>query len=155
MCNNISQWLTTWFILQSMTLEVCSVGNKTALPPVLQQQYNQLPSPQCTNLTYINTFYHKMILLELDDANISEILCNLKDAVSYLDLIHVSAIKIMFSYKLHNRLIERTDWIVMPQIYLSSIFTNIQLHRSISLSSSSQQVLHSSFFKPWYSFTDD
>ena len=71
-----------------MNSELCHVGVPTPLPSALQQRYDQLSSPQCTDLTYINTFLYKMLLMT-SDAEIRDILCHLRDAVSKLDRIHV------------------------------------------------------------------
>ena len=73
-----------------MATETCHVGQPTPLPSGLQQRYDQLSSPQCTNLTYIYTFLHKMLLFTLQDAEIRDIVCNFREAVSNLDGIHVS-----------------------------------------------------------------
>ena len=61
----------------------------TPLPTALQQRYDELEEPQCTNLTYINTFRTKMLLF-LNDAEIRDIHCHLSEAASYLNRIHVS-----------------------------------------------------------------
>ena len=79
------------YILQSLSEEQCKVGSLTPLPTTLQQRYNQLQAPQCTNLTYINTFYHKILLF--NDAEIINIRSNLSEAASKLRHIHVSVIK--------------------------------------------------------------
>ena len=79
------------FKLQSMTSENCHVGQLTSLPSDLQQRYNQLPSPQCTNLTYINTFIHKLLLFTTDDAQIRDALCHFHEALANLDYIQVSS----------------------------------------------------------------
>ena len=47
--------------------EWCEVGSLTALLTALQQCYDQLEAPQCTNLTYINTFIDNMLLF-INDA---------------------------------------------------------------------------------------
>ena len=73
-----------------MTEEWCEVGSLTALPTAFQQRYDQLEAPQCTNLTYINTFRDKMVLFINDDAEIRDILCHLSEAASILNRIHVS-----------------------------------------------------------------
>ena len=67
------------------------VGSRTALPTALQQCYDQLEAPHCTNLTYMNTFKDKMLLF-INDAEIRDILCHLCVAASYLNHIHVSTI---------------------------------------------------------------
>ena len=67
------------------------VGSLTALPTTLHQRYDQLEVPQCTNLTYMNTFRDKMLLF-INDAEIRDILCHLSEADSYLNHIHVSTI---------------------------------------------------------------
>ena len=69
------------------------MGSLTPLPTTLQQRYNQLQEPQCTNLTYINTFFHKMLSFINDDDEVENILCHLSEAASKLNLIHVSPIK--------------------------------------------------------------
>ena len=71
------------------------MGSLTPLPTTLQQRYNQLPEPQCTNLTYINTFVNKMLSFISDDevGNINNILCHLREAAFKRNLIHVSPIK--------------------------------------------------------------
>ena len=78
-----------------MSQEWCEVGPLTPLPRTfesdLQQRYYQLQAPQCTNLTYINTFRDKM-LLSINDAKIRDILCHLSEAASYLNRIHVSTL---------------------------------------------------------------
>ena len=71
-----------------MSQEQCNVGTLIPLTTDLQQRYDQLKAPQCTNLTYINTFIHEMLLFA-SDAEISDILCHFRDAVSKLDRIHV------------------------------------------------------------------
>ena len=72
-----------------MSREQCAVEPLTPLPTALQQRYNQLEEPQCTNLTYIKTFRFKMLLF-ISDADIREIYCHLGEAASYLNRIHVS-----------------------------------------------------------------
>ena len=66
------------------------MGSLTPLPTTLQQRYNKLQEPQCTNLTYINTFINKM---QSFDDEVENILCHLREAASKLDSIHVSPIK--------------------------------------------------------------
>ena len=78
-----------------MNSELCHVGIPTALPNELRQRYGQLPSPQCTNITYMNTFVHKMLLLSINDADIRNIICHLTDAISNLNRLHVSSINYM------------------------------------------------------------
>ena len=73
-----------------MTEEWCEVGSLTALPTALQQRYDQLEAPQCTNFTYIKTFRYKMLLLSINDAEIRDIICHLDEAASNLNRIHVS-----------------------------------------------------------------
>ena len=53
-----------------MTSEPCHVGELTPLPTALQQSYNTLQALQCTNLTYIRTFYHKMLTFGSDPEGI-------------------------------------------------------------------------------------
>ena len=65
------------------------MGSLIPLPTALQQRYNQLQEPQCTNL---NTFINKMLLFISDD-EVGNILCHLRKAASKLNLIHVSPIK--------------------------------------------------------------
>lgn len=77
--------------LQSMTSENCHVGQLTPLPPSIQQTYNTLQAPQCTNITYMNTFVHRL-LIYTGDADIRNIVCHLSDAVSKLHLLHVSTL---------------------------------------------------------------
>ena len=72
-----------------MTEEWCEVGSLIALPTALQQHYDQLEAPQCTNLTYINTFRDKMLLF-INDTEIRDILCHLSEAASNVNHIHVS-----------------------------------------------------------------
>ena len=72
-----------------MPEEHCNVGPLTPLPTSLQQRYDQLQAPQCTNLTYINTFFYKLVLF-INDDEIRNILCHLSEAVSQLHHIHVS-----------------------------------------------------------------
>ena len=74
-----------------MPQEWCEVGTLTSLPSALQQRYDQLEAPQCTNLTYINTFRDKMLLF-INDPEIRDILCHLSEAASYLNRNHVSTI---------------------------------------------------------------
>ena len=74
-----------------MNSETCHVGQLISLPHNLQQSYNTLSAPQCTNLTYIKTFVHKMLLF-LNDPDMRNIVCHLDYAASYLNLIHVSPI---------------------------------------------------------------
>ena len=78
-----------------MNSELCHVGFPTALPNDLRQCYGQLPSPQCTNITYMNTFVHKMLLLSINDADIRNIICHLTHAISNLNRLHVSSINYM------------------------------------------------------------
>ena len=73
-----------------MPQERCSPGSVTVLPTDLQQCYDQLEAPQCTNLTFINTFTDKMLLF-INDAEIRDILCHLSEATSLLNRIHVSS----------------------------------------------------------------
>ena len=82
-----------------MPQEWCEVGPLTPLPTALQQCYDQLDAPQCTNLTYINTFRDKMLLF-INDAEIRDILCHLSEAASNLNRIQVSKIlkKDMINY---------------------------------------------------------
>ena len=68
------------------------MGQLADLPTSLQQRYDQLQAPQCTNLTYINTFSYKMFQFLSDDAEIRDIVCHLDEAVSKLHHIHVSII---------------------------------------------------------------
>ena len=68
---------------------MCFVGSPTALPNDLRQRYDQLPSPQCTNITYMNTFVHRMLSF-INDADIRNIICHLTDTVSNLNRLHVS-----------------------------------------------------------------
>ena len=72
-----------------MPREWCEVGPLTPLPTTLQQRYDQLEAPQCTNLTYINTFRDKMLLF-INDAEIRDILCHFSEAASNLNRIQVS-----------------------------------------------------------------
>ena len=55
----------------------------------IQQRYDQLPSPQCINITYMNTFVHKLLLF-LNDADIRNIVCHLNEAISNLNCLQVS-----------------------------------------------------------------
>ena len=73
-----------------MPEEQCYVGPLTPLPTSLQQRYDQLQAPQCTNLTYIKTFLHKLVLFR-NDTEIRNIWCHLNEAVSQLLHIHVSS----------------------------------------------------------------
>ena len=81
-------------LLQSMHVaaatETCHVGRLTSLPSGLQQRYNQLSSPQCTNLTYIYTFLYKMLLFTPHDAEIRDLVCHFREAIANLDGIRVS-----------------------------------------------------------------
>ena len=72
-----------------MPQERCSQGSVTVLPTALQQRYDQLEAPQCTNLTFINTFRDKLLLF-INDAETRGILCHLSEAASNLNRIHVS-----------------------------------------------------------------
>ena len=72
-----------------MSQERCSPGSVTPLPTAIQQRYNQLEAPQCTNLTFINTLRDKMLLF-INDAEVRDILCHLSEAASILNRIHVS-----------------------------------------------------------------
>ena len=74
-----------------MTPEICFKGQLTSLPNNLQQRYDQLPSPQCTNITYMHTFVNKMLLF-LNDADIRNIVCHLNEAISNLNCLQVSTI---------------------------------------------------------------
>lgn len=78
-------------ILQTMDPEVCHVGQRTTLSTALQQRYDQLSSPQCTNFTYIDTFVVKLLPF-YQDADVRNVLCHLDYAIINLNLIHVSAI---------------------------------------------------------------
>ena len=73
-----------------MTSETCLVEQWTPLSITLQQRYDALPSPQCTDITYIYAFMHKMLLMTIYDAEIRNILCHLREAISNLDHIYVS-----------------------------------------------------------------
>ena len=72
-----------------MSQERCSPGSVTPLPTAIQQRYNQLEAPQCTNFTFINTLRDKMLLF-INDAEVRDILCHLSEAASNLNRIHVS-----------------------------------------------------------------
>ena len=76
-----------------MPQEWCEIGPLTPLSRTseadLQQRYDQLEAPQCTNLTYINTFRDKMVFF-INDVEIRDILCHLSEATSILNRIHVS-----------------------------------------------------------------
>ena len=67
------------------------MGGIIPLPTALQQEYNLLSAPQCTNHTYIKTFVHKMVSF-ISDPDIANIVCHLNAAAGNLNLIHVSAI---------------------------------------------------------------
>ena len=75
-----------------MPQEQCNVGPLTPLPTALQQRYDQLQAPQCTNYTYINTYMNKMLLFINSDAEIRDIYCHLHEAAFNLNRIHVSTI---------------------------------------------------------------
>ena len=77
---------------QSMTPETCRVGQWTPLSATLQQCYDALPSPQCTDITYIYSFLYKMLPLIVRDADIRNILCHLLEAISNVDHIYVSVL---------------------------------------------------------------
>ena len=79
-----------------MATETCHVGPLTSLPPDLQQRFTQLSSPQCTNLTYINTFLHKMLLFTVQDADIRDLVHHFREAIANLDGIHVSIYTILY-----------------------------------------------------------
>ena len=72
-----------------MSQEQCVVEPRTHLTTALQQRYEQLEEPQCTNLTYINAFRFKMLRF-LNDSEIRDIVCHLGEAASYRNGIHVS-----------------------------------------------------------------
>ena len=72
-----------------MIPEMCFKGQPTILSDALLQRYDQLPSPQCTNITYMYTFVHKMLSF-INDADIRNTICHLTDAVSNLNRLHVS-----------------------------------------------------------------
>ena len=74
-----------------MTPELCHKGFPTILPTAHQQHYDQLPSPQCTNITYMHTFVDKLLLF-LNDADIRNIVCHLNEAISNLNRLQVSII---------------------------------------------------------------
>ena len=74
-----------------MNEEACYVGGLIPLPTALQDSYNLLSAPQCTNHTYIKTFVHKMLSF-ISDPDITNIVCHLNEAAGNLNLIHVSAI---------------------------------------------------------------
>ena len=78
-------------LLQSINPKWCHVGFPTDLSNSLQQRYDQLPSPQCTNITYIHTFVNKMLLF-LNDVDIRNIVCHLNEAISNLNRLQVSTI---------------------------------------------------------------
>ena len=71
-----------------MSEEQCNVGTVIPLPTSLQQRYDELQAPQCTNLTYINTFLNKLLLF--NDSEIKNIRCHLNEAARQLDHIQVS-----------------------------------------------------------------
>ena len=71
-----------------MPEEQCNVGTVIPLPTSLQQRYDELQAPQCTNLTYINTFLNKLLLF--NDNEIKNIRCHLIEAAPQLDHIQVS-----------------------------------------------------------------
>ena len=75
-----------------MPQEWCKVGTLTSLPSALQQRYDQLEAPQCTNLTYVYQYLQDKMLLFINDAEIRDNLCHLSEAASYLNRIHVSTI---------------------------------------------------------------
>ena len=68
--------------LQLLSKVQCNVGSPTPLPTTLQQRYNQLSAPQCTNLTYINTFYYKILQINDADSEIINIRSKLSEAAS-------------------------------------------------------------------------
>ena len=74
-----------------MTPEMCFKGQPTILPAALdlKRHYDQLPSPQCTNITYMHTFVDKLLLF-LNDADIRNIVCHLNEAISNLNRLQVS-----------------------------------------------------------------
>jgi len=74
-----------------MNPEMCYVGQSTLLSTALQHVYDQLPAPQCTNITYIYTYVMKLASFT-NDTKIREIVCNLNKAISNLQNIHVSII---------------------------------------------------------------
>ena len=88
---SINDTCTYIYGMQAMTpnSETCHVGPVTPLPPALQQHFDQLQVPRCTNYTYINTFLHKLVLFT-NDADVRNIICHLNDAISSLNSIHVS-----------------------------------------------------------------
>ena len=94
-----------------MNPEMCYVRESTPLPTALQQRYDQLPAPQCTNLTYIYTFLIKLALFT-SDATIRDIMCHLNKAVSNLQNIHVSMIII---------------WIHICVVYVQILFFQVDL----------------------------
>ena len=71
-----------------MTKETCTSGS-IALPTALQQTYDQLSSPQCTNYTYMQAFVSKMLVHTVNDGDMRNIVCHLTDAIYNLNLIHV------------------------------------------------------------------
>jgi len=73
-----------------MNTEMCYVGQSTPLPAVLRQVYDQLPAPQCTNITYMYTYVMKLLSFISADTEICEIVCNLNKAITNLQNIHVS-----------------------------------------------------------------
>ena len=76
--------------------------DQSTLPDALKQRYDQLPAPQCTNVTYIYTFLIKLALFT-NDAEIRDIICHLHKAVSHLQNIHVSIIiKATYTYYSHK-----------------------------------------------------
>ena len=83
--------LTFMILLQSINQKSCHVGFPTDLSNSLQQCDDQLPSPQCTNITYMYTFVNKMLLF-LNDADVRNIVCHLNEAISNLNCFQVSTI---------------------------------------------------------------
>ena len=84
-----------------MTSEMCLVGQWTPLSSTLQQRYDTLPSPQCTDVTYIYAFMYKMLPFIIYDAEIRNILCHLHEAISNLDHIYVSILVAMVTSLIH------------------------------------------------------
>ena len=78
-----------------MPEEQCEVAPLIPLPTSLQHRYDELQAPQCTNLTYINTFLNKMLLF-INDNETRNILCHLNEAARQLDHIHVSKTQLIY-----------------------------------------------------------
>lgn len=115
-----------------MTHEECTVEPVTPLPTALQQRYDQLEEPQCTNLTYINTFRNKMLQF-IKDAEIRDILSHLSEAASNLNRINLELTGSscpQFSYREHLQIYDQMAeaYHAPTPVSMFCILTSLNLH---------------------------